>query len=202
MTRKRARERRRFVVKSRHTMAKSLDKRFPGSPRIDLTSRAPEPWVRFSPFYPHGGVPVPLSPGRTAQSVEGIWQGLKVFETADVDLEKFENTTMRRLKRTVRKFGRCLGHRAGVDGDQLLDYIPARHAIYLPAYRWVLEHKLQEEIAALRELAARTDPELPILLLDYETNTDVNNRAKPLSHAGLVMHYLLGRWPEPAATEA
>ena len=49
---------------------------------LDLTSKAAEPWVRFSPFYPHGDIPVPFSAGRTAQSVEGIWQGLKVFESA------------------------------------------------------------------------------------------------------------------------
>ena len=23
----------------------------------DLTSRGPEPWVRLSPFFPHGGIP-------------------------------------------------------------------------------------------------------------------------------------------------
>ena len=38
----------------------------------DLTSRGPEPWVRLSPFFPHGGIPVPFTPGRTAMSVEGI----------------------------------------------------------------------------------------------------------------------------------
>jgi hypothetical protein len=44
------------------------------------------PWVRFSPFYPHGDILVPLWLGLTAASVEGIWQGLKVFERADVEL--------------------------------------------------------------------------------------------------------------------
>ena len=39
---------------------------------LDLTSRGPASWVRFSPFFPHGGIPVHDSPGRTATSVEGI----------------------------------------------------------------------------------------------------------------------------------
>src|SRR5262245_22655287 len=56
----------------------------------DVTSRGPEPWVRFSPFFPHGGIPVPFTAGRTAMSVEGIWQGLKVFASADVDESKFD----------------------------------------------------------------------------------------------------------------
>ena len=29
---------------------------------IDVTSKADEPWVRFSPFWPHGNIPVP-NPG-------------------------------------------------------------------------------------------------------------------------------------------
>jgi hypothetical protein len=78
---------------------------------VDVTSRGPEPWVRLSPFYPHGGIPMPLSPGDVGASVEGIWQGLKVFADADVDASKLTVTKMTGLKRTVRKFGPVLGHR-------------------------------------------------------------------------------------------
>jgi len=81
---------------------------------LDLTSRGPDPWVRFSPFWPHGGIPVPLSDGRTGASVEGIWQALKVFETAGVDESKLGVTTMRGLKRTARRLGAVRGHRAGL----------------------------------------------------------------------------------------
>lgn len=180
-----------IIVKSRHGLAK-LQSREPALTLVDVTSRGPEPWVGFSPFYPHGGIPVPFTPERTGASVEGIWQGLKVFETADVDPEKLDNTTMKRLKRTVRKYGRCLGHREGLGGDPLLGYLEARKRIYLPTYRWVLENKLTEEIAELRRLAQRG----PIVLLDYETNCDVEDLRKPLSHAGLVAAYLEGRYPQ------
>ncbi|HXV94472.1 MAG TPA: hypothetical protein VD813_14295, partial [Pseudonocardia sp.] len=71
-------------VAHRQVSREKLEKRFPGATVLDVTSRGPQPWVRFSPFYPHGGIPVPLSPGAYGQSVEGIWQGLKVFERADV----------------------------------------------------------------------------------------------------------------------
>lgn len=47
---------------------------------LDVTSKGPEPWQRFSPFYAHGGIPVPFSVGLAGVSIEGIWQGLKVFE--------------------------------------------------------------------------------------------------------------------------
>ena len=161
---------------------------------VDVTSRGPDPWVRFSPFYPHGDIPVPMSPGATSQSVEGVWQALKVFENADVDPAKLAVTSMKGLKRTVRRFGPVLGHRAGLTGDHLLDYRTARHEIYLPTYRWVLENRLQDLVGQLHELATSSD----VVLLDYTTNGDVDDLRTPLSHAALIADHLRRRTP-PAA---
>jgi hypothetical protein len=158
---------------------------------LDVTSRGVDPWVRFSPFYPHGQIPVPFSPGVWSQSVEGVWQGLKVFAGADVDPTKFAVTTMRGIKRSAREWGAVLGHREGVHGERLLPYAEARLAIYLPSYRWVLDHCLSEQLSTLRDmLSAHT-----VVLLDYETNGDVRDLARPLAHAWLIKHYLEGTWP-------
>jgi hypothetical protein len=181
-----------LIVKSKRASLEKLKQQFPTAVIVDVTSRGPEPWVRFSPFYPHGDIPVPLSPGHVATSVEGIWQGLKVFETADVDLAKFTTTTMKGIKRTVGKYGKVLGHRAGVHGDRLLSYAEARRSIYLPAYRWVLEHRLQDLIDDLTRLSAAQT----VLLLDYETNADLDDLSRPLSHASLIQQYSEGRWPQ------
>lgn len=118
----------------------------------------------------------------TSESVEGIWQGLKVFESADIDPSRFENAKMKGLKRTVRKHGRVLVHRFGGSDGELLGYAGARNRIYIPAYRWVLEHRLAEEVRRLRDLLKSQ----PVVLLDFETNDDVEDASKPLSHAGLV----------------
>ena len=61
----------------------AIEREFGNPEIIDVTSKGNEPWVKFSPFYPHGDNPVPFL-DRTAQSVEGIWQALKVFENEDV----------------------------------------------------------------------------------------------------------------------
>ncbi|WP_433204128.1 DUF6939 family protein [Dactylosporangium sp. CS-047395] len=158
---------------------------------VDVTSRGPHPWVRFSPFYPHGGIPVPLTPGVTATSVEAIWQALKVFATADVDRTLLQATRMTGLKRTVTRYGQVRGHRAGLNSPDLLDYETARRRIYLPAYRHVLDHNLTPELAQLRRLAAAG----PLALLDYTTNGDISNLSKPLSHAALIRLHLLNEWP-------
>ena len=71
-------------------------------------------------------IPVPFSEGYTATCVEAIWQGLKVFEGCGVDVEMFKNDTMKNIKRTVRRFGKPLGHRKGVHGTELLGYIQTK----------------------------------------------------------------------------
>ncbi|MGI5292658.1 DUF6939 family protein [Nonomuraea polychroma] len=179
-------------VANRRRSAVSLTRAFPGAHVIDVTSKAGEPWVRLSPFYPHGGVPVPRTPGVTSQSVEGIWQALKVFETADVDPGKLDVTTMTGLNRTVRTNGPVRGHRDGLYGDRLLTYPTARRRIYLPAYRWVLENKTTGLVEQLRHLAGEHD----VVLLDYTTIGDINDCRTPLSHAALICLYVQDQWPE------
>lgn len=180
-----------IVLYNRRTSLEKIQQRHPQAAIFDMTSRGPQPWVRFSPFYPHGGIPVPFSPGSFSASVEGIWQGLKVFEQADVDPGKFALTTMKNLKRSTRTHGKVLGHRKGIEGEQLLPYVEARRLIYLPAYHWVLEHALQENLLELKGIVQ----EQTLVFLDYETNEDITATARPLSHAGLIKRYLEDNWP-------
>ena len=60
-----------IVIESRRKKRATIEKVWPGALILDVTSKGEEPWVRFSPFYPHGGIPIPNSPGTFAQSVEG-----------------------------------------------------------------------------------------------------------------------------------
>jgi hypothetical protein len=181
-----------LVVASRRAARETLRSRYGAAARVlDVTSRGSEPWVRFSPFYPHGEIPVPFSPGVSSQTVEGIWQGLKVFATADVDPAKFAITTMRGLKRSARQCGPVLGHREGVLGERLLPYAEARQTIYLPSYRWVLEQRLRDLLDELRKMSR----DHTVVLLDYATNGEVRDVTRPLSHAWLIKHNLDGTWP-------
>ena len=180
-----------IIIESKRKKAESILKKYPDAILADVTSKAKDGLVKLSPIYPHYGIPVPFSPGYTATCVEAIWQGLKVFESCDVDTSLFCNDTMRGLKRTVRKYGKPLGHRKGVNGTELLGYIEARKQIYIPTYKWVLENKAKDIIDRLRE-ASKTKT---IVLLDYDTNADVDNPNKPLSHASLIKAYAEGIYP-------
>jgi hypothetical protein len=178
-----------IIVESRRKSKATLEKAWPGARIVDVTSKATDVFVQFSPFYPHGDIPIPFSGETTAVSVEGIWQGLKVFANSDVCFNAFENRTMKNIKRTVQRFGPPLGHRKGITGTELLNYADARREIYLPAYRWMLQHKTATLLTLLRETPG------DLVLLDYETNCDVNNLRKPLSHAGLIKAYLEVQYP-------
>jgi len=180
-----------IIIESKRKKPATLLKQYPDAILADVTSGAKDDLVKLSPFYPHGGIPVPFSEGYTATCVEAIWQGLKVFEGADVDTSLFLNDTMKGLKRTVRRFGKPLGHRRGVNGADLLGYIEARKQIYIPTYRWVLENKVASIIERMRE-ASKTKT---IVLLDYDTNADVEESKKPLSHASLIKAYVEGVYP-------
>lgn len=160
---------------------------------IDVTSKSKPPWVKFSPFFPHGTIPVPFSPGVFSESVEGIWQGLKVFETIGIDQAKFHIRTMKGIKRTTRKFGAVLGHQKGVSSTDLLPYIKARREIYLPSYKFILDHYLKQEIDQILNLCKHTQNEM--ILLDYETNCVLDDPSRPLSHAWLIKSYLRDEWP-------
>lgn len=180
-----------IVIESKRKKSETLLKKYPDAIMADVTSKATDDLIKLSPFYPHGGIPIPYSEGMTATCVEAIWQGLKVFEDNDVDIHLFKNDTMKNIKRSVRKNGRPLGHRKGVNGNELLNYIEARKQIYIPTYRWMLENKVSSIIERMKE-ASKTKT---IILLDYNTNQDVNDASKPLSHAFLIKAYIEGIYP-------
>lgn len=184
-----------ITVVNKKRKIESILKEYPGAFILDITSSSPYHYGQLlSPFYPHRNIPIPgESRGMTATCVKAIWQGLKVFEGADIDLQLFRNDTMKNIKRTVRKFGRPLGHRFGVFSKIILSYSEARRYIYIPCYKYVLDnvpevHRIVEKI---KEKAEKSD----IVLLDYNLNHDNRDITRPLSHAELVKMYIEGRYP-------
>ncbi len=173
-----------YLESKRASIATILQK-YPGALLLDVTSKSKSDYVKFSPFYPHGGIPVPFSE-IISYSVEGIWQGLKVFENQDVDISKFSNATMKNIKRSSKYLGRILGHRNGVNSKEILDYVNARKQIYLPSYVHILKSKMQKEIEEIIKISQNRS----IVLLDYNTNSDIENTKTPLSHASLIISFI------------
>lgn len=185
-----------IIVESKRRKINTLQKEYPGAYILDITSSSESISCRkLSPFYPHGNISIPgESANMTACSVEGIWQGLKVFENASIDTSSFNNNTMKNIKRTVRKFGKPLGHQYGVYSKTLLNYLEAKRLIYAPAYKYVLE-QIPEVKLIIEKIKKEAETSI-IVLLDYNINPDNRDSSKPLSHAELVKMYIEGRYPE------
>lgn len=182
-----------YIVNKKRKIEK-IQEDFPNAIILDITSTSQLRYAQIlSPFYPHRNIPIPFTENLKATCVEAVWQGLKVFQNADVDFSTFKNDTMRDLKRTVRKFGIPLGHRKGAYGKELLNYFEARMLIYLPTYKWMLNNipEVRHVIARIKEQSQKQD----IVLLDYNTNIDFRDTTKPISHAGLVKLYIDGNYP-------
>jgi muconolactone delta-isomerase len=181
-----------IYIENKKRKVEKIQGEYPNAIILDITSNSEIQDAKIlSPFYPHRNIPIPFTEELKATCVEAIWQGLKVFEDADVDFATFRNDTMRDLKRTVKKYGIPKGHRKGAYGKELLGYFEARMLIYLPTYKWVLDNvpKVHHVIERIKEQNKVQD----IVLLDYNTNIDFR---EPLSHAGLVKLYIEERYPD------
>lgn len=183
-----------IYVANKKSKIENIQKKYPTAIILDITSTSEYQSARIlSPFYPHGNIPIPGMNGKFATCVEAIWQGLKVFEWCGVDYATFRNDTMKDIKRSVRKYGKPLGHQFG---NKLLDYRDARWMIYLPSYLYVLENvpSVRRTLEHIKKKLEETD----FVFLDYNTNCNVADYSKPLSHAGLVKLYLEGNYPNIA----
>lgn len=118
---------------------------------INLTrDSTDEVYRQFHPSYPHGDVPFPEFPGYTAQSVEGIWEGLKMFITTGIDPSRFECTDPNKLSRTEAYYGTYIGHRYG--SNIVLTEEEAFEKIYKPLYSWQILVKMKKEFEILKNL--------------------------------------------------
>ena len=184
-----------IYVENKKRKLEKIKEQYPGADILDITSTTDKKWAKcLSPFYPHGNIPIPFSEGYYSKCVEGIWQGLKVFENYGVDMSCFENGTMSGLKRTARKYGHPKGHQKGIHSSELLNYFDARMQIYLPSYKFVLDNipAAHNVVMKIAERAKEHD----IVFLDYNTNTDFRDISSPMSHAGLVKMYIEDTYPK------
>ena len=63
-----------IIIESKRKKPETILKKYPDAILADVTSGAKDGLVKLSPFYPHGGIPVPFSDGYTASCVEAVWR--------------------------------------------------------------------------------------------------------------------------------
>ena len=186
-----------IVVESKKKSLESLNLDYPDAIIIDMTNQGEGGWIKLSPLYPHGGIPVPFSDGYFSETVEGVWQGLKVFEHEGVSLKPMRIMSMRGINRSGKKLGACFGYQKGMESEELLNEVDARKQIYIPVYEWLLENRCKNLVQKLREYSST----YVVVLLDNETNSDIENSKKALSPASLIVRYIVARLSEAEREE-
>ena len=148
---------------------------------------------KLSPFYPHGDIPVPFTSNAFSMTVEGIWQGLKVFEFEGVDTSCFREEEEKKIKRTSSLKGKYKGHNKGTrilkgseEDSKLLESADAIKQIYIPSYKWMLENKCSKIIEKIKELSQ----EKTVILLDDKVVVDIEKATKIISPAALIKAYI------------
>lgn len=149
-----------------------------GALRIDVSSEGDDPFHLLSPMHAHGAIPVPGMPGTVSDSVEGIWQGLKVIR----------GKTAPRFFRGggKKRGGKPAGHRFG-DAKRLLDLEAARRKIYIPAYEWILEHRVPEHV--IESLRKPMREGIRVYVYDRASNGSITKNL-PLAHASVLARWL------------
>jgi hypothetical protein len=143
----------------------------------DVSSYAEHPFCTLSPMWPHGGIPVPGMSGTTSDSVEGIWQGLKVIR-GKIAPRFFSGPGQKRG-------GKPSGHRYGT---KLLKIVEARERIYRVAYEWVLTNRVDQ--ALIEEFVRRAFAGETQLFHDVSDNGSIGNPDEGWAHAAVLVQYL------------
>lgn len=143
----------------------------------DVSSYADQPLCTLSPFWPHGGIPIPGADGETSDSVEGIWQGLKVIDG---------KTAPRFFAGGGRKRGgKPRGHQFG---GKLLKIVEAREKIYRVAYEWMLENRADREL--LEGFIQQALAGVPQFFHDVSNNGAISDPDEGWAHAAVLVQYL------------
>ena len=142
---------------------------------LDVSSYASSPYNQFSSFTYSTEFRIPV-PGQdmNANSVESIWQGLKVID-GQTDFSMFNRKPRKRK-------GNIQGH---LYGDRILGIVDARKEIYIPSYEYYISNHTSNEVKV--DLVKRAIKD-KIYFYDVEDNTEIND-PRPLAHSQLLADY-------------
>lgn len=138
---------------------------------INVSSYGEQPYNLFSPFSysPDFKIPVPGQEDIFANSVESIWQGLKVINDC-TDFKMFS-------KKPKKRKGDVEGH---MYDNTSLDIVSARKKIYKPAYFFYVENYVPDE---LKEDILKQSLDQDIYFYDVESNLDIEDPSDSLAHS-------------------
>ena len=186
-----------IYIANRKRKKEGLTEEFGDAFYLDVTYSSSDELLRtLSPMFPHGNVPVPFSNRKlVAKSLEGIWQGLKVFSKEGADFSWFNKYGDSKIKRveSPRGRGQILGHQRGIYvNEPLLTLIEARSYIYGPVYKWILNNNCQQAIDYIRKCLEQKD----VVFLEAGNQSNIRDIYTPLVHSELLRLFIQNQYPK------
>lgn len=143
---------------------------------VDLTTiQNGNKFNKLSPYYPHGGIPIPNTPNLQLDSVNEVWQ--KLYDKGN---ERNKDDVCKSIR-----------FKKGLHINEYFTYVEARQKIFIPIYCWMLENKAYKIIENLRKLLLFK----AIVIIDRSINENIDDINKPLSCAFLLKAYIEGKEP-------
>jgi hypothetical protein len=120
---------------------------------------------------------------------------LKIFDGSDeIDTTKLMCVNPKNITRKPKRGDRnVIGWRKGLKGYTLLNDFEARWYLFINPYKSLLEERLWKEVRDLKRLIQGKN--VKVILLDHQTNCDINDLSRPLSHAYLLKCFLEDKYP-------
>jgi hypothetical protein len=162
---------------------------------VDTFRKAAQGMARFAPLCPFttwagNPFPVPGLPGQRANSVEGVWQGLKLVD-GRTDLDQLAGTPHKRPPDHLRTGGYDYRSATFRYGTREIDLLTARLAIYLPTYLYLLDRLVPD--AVHDELNGAVEAGRIIVFYDWDSNMDIADDRSSFSHSAVLAAWFSGR---------
>eukprot|EP01095_Lingulamoeba_sp_RSL-Kostka_P012761 TRINITY_DN5100_c0_g1_i1.p1 TRINITY_DN5100_c0_g1~~TRINITY_DN5100_c0_g1_i1.p1 ORF type:complete len:357 (-),score=117.82 TRINITY_DN5100_c0_g1_i1:162-1232(-) len=166
----------------------------------DITKGSTSTFSYLSPSYPHKKILIPGTNNKYASSVEGLYEGLKIFENDGIKIKCLINRKSQITKRyETEETGKFIGWRLGIDADEdceiITEEVLARYHLYVKPYLNILKNdpQAQEEINNIKESMKRFPSFKFVLLINNKDFTyDWKDCSAPINHASIIRDYIKG----------
>jgi hypothetical protein len=184
----------RFLKRKR---GRSMRKR-PGIDEVAYDAASFSEDVRsLNPFYSSGDVsiPVPGQAGMTSNSVEAVWQGLKIVD-GKTDFSMFHGNPYKRPTGEERRNDPNYRYEDSkfLYGTNVVDLVTARKVIYVPAYRYLFDNFVP--LSFKDQVKEQLDKGIKVFFYDWDDNPNIDDTTDSFAHASLLVQ-LMNEYASP-----
>ncbi len=138
---------------------------------IDVSLHGKDPWNKLNWDYQHGQIPVPKMSGMYSECVRGLVEGLKIIgpsgKRGSINPGYFVGPGR---ERELKDEEWLLGWRLG---SERVSIPRVNTDIIIPSFVWVLDNKVYDVVASLRQFAAKCEQDgEDLIIYDEMTNDD------------------------------